>query len=240
MHFACLTTDRAAGILQSSWSSSRAPKWGVWSYMEKSCWNSAGACFSLAPSSPYPTQNGSFVSERKKIISGGVVWTPHVVGCEAWTLYSAPAVIEVMQYCSGHLFYPSVPSSINYLIFFELSTYWCRSVHLSSWGYMVHHLVLSEDKTQGLCHNIIYRIIASISIIASDHSVTSMKEQGEVHTSLPQLLLSWLKESISICHMHLFFTTHWLYHAQHFDLFLFENVLFYLVLCSFSNMVIYK
>lgn len=54
----------------------------------------------------------------------------------------------------------------------------------------MHHLVLSEDKTQGLCHNIIYRIITSISVIASDHSVTSMKQQGEVHTSLPQLLLS--------------------------------------------------
>lgn len=118
-HFACLGFDGAASTLQSSWSSSRVPKSGVWSYMEKNCWNSAGDCFSLALLPLCSTQNGNFESERPKNLFWGVLFVH-----PPWLAVSTVQDISLSQ----------LSPSLHDVIFIELSTYWCRSVHLSSWA----------------------------------------------------------------------------------------------------------
>lgn len=142
-HFACLSFDGAASTLQSSWSSSRVPKSGVRSYMEKNCWNSAGDCFSLALLPLCSTQNGRFESERPKNLFWDVLF-----GHPPWLALSTVQDISLSQ----------LSSSLDYVISVELSANWCRFVHLSYWG-ALHSL--SQGKTEGLYCNIICHITAS-------------------------------------------------------------------------------
>lgn len=131
-HFACLSFDGAASTLQSSWSSSRIPKSGVRSYMEKSRWNSAGACFSRALLPLRSTQNGSFVSERPKNLFG--------ICCLATPCGWLCLLFRTFLY----------PSFLPALIMSCLLNCQLTGARLSTSALEVHHLVLSKGKTKGL------------------------------------------------------------------------------------------